>query len=72
MVKYLWDACSTINLTFAITELQPSPTSFSNDNFLMDLFISQQLDTLTLQKLNNIRLWLRVEKMSDIFDHTTF
>ena len=72
IIKYLWDACSSINLTFEITDLQLPPKSFANDRYIMDAFISQHIDNYTLQKLNNVQLWLRVEKMSDIFHHTTF
>lgn len=71
IVKYIWDACTTIHLTLDIPNLHTSPPTYSNDRFIMDLFIHLNLDDYTLRILNNVRLWLRVEKMSDIFHHTT-
>ena len=71
IIQYIWEACAISNLQFHIPNLRIQKRRFSNDKFLMDIFLDLKVPTTIRKVLNNVRLWLRVSRLSDIFDPVT-
>ena len=70
-IQYLWEVISSIDLTLQITNTFIPHTTRIADKFIMDCLVEQNLKPHHLCIINNVRLWLRVSTVGDLFDSYT-
>ena len=64
-IKTLWESAQQFNLSFDDT-VPRFETRRLNDHFLMDLFAAHGYSSTTLQRLNVVRMYMRVLTVGDI------
>ena len=65
-MQFLWEKNTKYGITLMVTEAWNQKVQRSNDVFLMDKICETIKDTETLVRINNVRLWLKVSRLSDI------
>ena len=56
-IKYVWDACTEINMELHISNLYIPQSQYIQDHFIMDIFNSKLFSVWKLHRLNDVRLW---------------
>ena len=65
-IQFLWEQNTKWCITLRIKDAWNQRVIRENDVFLMDKICDNIRSHLVLNKMNDIRLWLRVSRLSDI------
>ena len=65
-IQFLWEQCHKYEIKFHIKDLWVQKTVRANDVFIMDEMVKRIDNKVTLRQMNDIQLFLRVSRLSDI------
>ena len=64
--QFLWEQCHKFGVTLHFKALWKETIARENDRFIMDKIVKQIQKSYVLKRLNDIRLYLKVSRVSDI------